>query len=359
MIPELKAMVAKGVDPIKYRNEQEEKAKAANRIKQHTFMPVARDYIDAHRSSWKSDKHTQQWENTLVTYVEPVFKDTPVSSIDIELVLKVLKPIWTKKAETASRIRGRIETVLNYAKSRKYRTGENPAAWRGNLDMLLPANSKVKRTKHHPALPFDSAPEFMKELRNRIGMGARALELLILTAARSGSIRAAEWSEIDFDKELWTIPAEHMKGSKSFTIPLSGAAISLLKALPRMTANNLIFPSPRKNCELSDSTLNRVIELMNIERSRKALPKWIDPNYDKEVVAHGFRSTFRDWGAENTSYSNEMLEIALAHTVSDQTEAAYRRGDMLKKRKQLMDDWARHCEINDTSNVVSIKAAVK
>jgi len=356
-LPELRSMVARGIDPIKHRQEQAEKKSAAEEAKNHTFMPLAKAYIDDHRSSWRSEKHAQQWLNTLVTYVDPVFKTTPIDQINIDLVLKALKPIWKVKAETASRVRGRIETVLSYAKGLKLRSGENPAAWRGNLDMLLPANSKVKRTKHHPALPYDQIPEFMVELRARTGMAARALEFLILTTARSGSIRMAEWAEIDFNKELWNIPADHMKGHKAFTIPLSKAAIDLLKALPRMADTNLVFPSPRNNRQLSDATLCKVIVLMNVAREKQEIPKWIDPNYNKEVVAHGFRSTFRDWGADSTTYSNEMLEVALAHAVSDRTEAAYRRGDMLVKRQQLMEDWAHYCEMK-TDNVVSIKKAV-
>lgn len=357
-IPELKALVASGIDPIEHFNEIEEKKKAAVKAKIHTFMPVARDYIETHRSSWRSEKHAKQWENTLTTYVDPVFKETPIHEITTELVLEVLLPIWSKKAETASRIRGRIETVLNYAKSKKYRAGENPAQWRGHLDMLLPANSKVKRTEHYPALPYTDLPEFMIELRQRKGMSARALEFLILTVARSGSVRKAHRNELSLDKFMWDIPKEHMKGNKAFRVPLSKDAVSVIENTPKMAYSDLVFASPRKEAELSDMSLNKVIKSMNDDRRKKGLREWIDPNYNRGAVAHGFRSTFRDWGAEMTTYPNEMLEVAMAHAVSDKTEAAYRRGDMLLKRQQLMEDWARYCTKSE-AKVVSIKTAIK
>jgi integrase len=355
-IPELKALVAQGIDPIEHFKEVAEKKKSAANAKTRTFMPVAKEYIEAHRSAWKSEKHAQQWLNTLATYVEPVFKDTPINEIGTELVLEALKPIWSTIPESASRIRGRIETVLNYAKGKNYRSGENPALWRGHLSMLLPANSKVKRTEHYPALPYTDLPEFMKELRERKGMGALALQYLILTVARSGSIRKAKSKELNLDKFMWDIPGEHMKGGKAFRLPLSHAAVEVVKATPKMAYTDLVFASPRKNSLLSDMSINKVIKSMNEERIKKGLPEWKDPKYNRRVVAHGFRSTFRDWGAELTTYSNEMLEVAMAHAVSDKTEAAYRRGDMLSKRQQLMEDWARYCA--GATNVVPIKTAV-
>jgi integrase len=357
-IVELNRMVAKGINPIQAQAEEKSKRIAESNAVVINFMKVARDYIAAHRSSWKSEKHVQQWENTLVTYVDPVFKDTPIDKIDIDLVLKALSPIWAIKSETASRVRGRIEKVLSYAKGMKYRTGENPAIWRGNLDTLLPANSKVKRTKHQPSLPYKHMAAFMSELRLRQGIAPRALEFAILTASRSGAVRQATWSEFDLDNKIWDVPASHMKGNREHRVPLSQAAINLLNGLPKMAFTNLVFPSPRKEDHpLSDDTLKMSIELINRDRVKRELPIWSDPVYNKEIVPHGFRSTFRDWAAETTSYPHELQEIALAHTQDDKTEAAYRRGDMLIKRQQLMDDWARFCELN-VSNVVSIKAAI-
>jgi integrase len=330
-IPELKGLVAQGIDPIEHFKAIAEKKKAAAKAKTHTFMPIARDYIETHRSSWRSDKHAAQWESTLVTYVEPVFKDTPIHEINTEMVLEVLRPIWATKAETASRVRGRIETVMDYAKSKKYRSGENPALWRGHLSMLLPANSKVKRTEHYPALPYADLPEFMEALRQRKGTSARALEFLILTVARSGSVRKAKQAELSLDKFMWDIPKENMKGNKAFRVPLSKAAVAVIENTPKMAYSDLVFASPRKDSFLSDMSLNKVIKSMNEERRKKGLREWIDPNYNRGVVAHGFRSTFRDWGAEMTAYSNEMLEVA-------------------------MEDWAKYATKTD-AKVVPIKSA--
>lgn len=357
-VSELNRMVANGIDPIEQNKIEKEKLIEASKKVDLTFMKVARDYIDNNRSSWKSAKHAQQWENTLATYADPVFKKTPIDQIDIDLVLKVLKPIWATKSETASRVRSRIEIVLSYAKGMKYRSGENPALWRGNLDSILPASGKVKNVKHQPALPYSQMSSFMAELRAREGVGSRALEFCILTALRSGAVRFAEWNEIDFDKGMWNIPAAHMKGNREHRVPLSSAAIDLLNSLPRIVNTTHIFPSPKNGGALSDATLAKVIDLINADRERAGLPIWKDPVYDAAVVPHGFRSTFRDWGAETTQFANEMLEVALAHAVGDKTEAAYRRGDMIIKRQQLMEDWARYCEKSE-GNVVSIKKLVK
>ena len=343
-VPELKKKISLGINPITAKVEAIERTSVAAKSKSLTFMMVASEYISIHRPSWNNEKHIQQWENTLTTYIEPIFKKTPIDKIDVNLVMTALVPIWSTKPETASRIRGRVEKILSYAKGMKYRTGENPATWRGNLDSLLPANSKVKRTKHHPALPYDNVSDFMTELRKRTGMASRALEFTILTASRSGAVRNASWSEFDLDKKIWEIPASHMKGKREHRVPLCETAINLLASLPRMGNSNLVFPSPLKeNCPLSDDTLKKVIVLMNADRTKRGLPIWIDPVYDKEIVPHGFRSTFRDWAAESTSYAHELQEVALAHKLTDRTEAAYRRGDMMEKRLHLMHDWAIFC----------------
>lgn len=363
-IAELRDMVGRGIDPIQARDTEKAKKRAIKKAEEITFDVVAADYIEAHRPSWDNPKHIQQWENTLSTYVFPVFGATPIDKIDVDLVLKALTPIWNTKAETASRIRGRIEKILTYAKGMKYRSGENPAMWRGNLEALLPANSKVKRTEHYPALPFHNIKEFMIELRERQGMAARCLELVILTVSRSGSAREAEFSEFDIDSKIWEIPNAHMKKRKRLKtpkhrVPLSNAVIKIIKEIPRMAFTTLVFPSPRKLTPMSDNALNKVIELVNDDREKKGQPRWIDPNSGREITTHGFRSTFRDWAAETTLYPHEMQEIALAHIQDDQTEAAYRRGDMLEKRRQMMEDWAAYCESSTSSNVVSIKKASK
>lgn len=356
---ELKQMVAKGIDPIDAKIQVIAQRADEKKTTIITFEQAAKEYIDLNRSSWKNEKHIQQWENTLTTYVYSIFKDTPINEIGVSHVVKVLAPIWADIPESANRIRGRIETILYYAKGVGYRTGENPATWKGNLEFILPAKNRTKRIKPQPALPYENIQEFMAELRARTGIASRALELAILTAMRSGAVRLATWSEFDLEKKIWDIPADHMKGKIAFRAALSNAAIAMLKVVPRMVGTNLVFPSPRDELKsLSDNTLKKVIELINMERVEKGLPAWKDPKQDREIVPHGFRSTFRDWGSETTSYPHEMQEIALAHAQGDKTEAAYRRGDMLIKRQQMMEDWAQYCEPKN-ANVVSINKAVK
>jgi integrase len=302
-----------------------------------TFGDVARDYIRAHRASWRNPKHGAQWDSTLRTYAEPVFGATPVDAIDRELVLKVLMPIWATKTETATRVRSRIELVLNYARGRGLRTGENPATWRGNLDAVLPKPRKVTAIVHHPALPYDQIPAFLTALRRRAGMGARALEFAILTAARSGEVRGARWSEVDLAAGVWTIPAARMKARREHRVPLSAPALQLLAALPKMEGEALVFPSSRRGTPLSNMAMAAHVRGMNG-------PEKIWQSRDGDaIVPHGFRSSFRDWAAEVTHYPHEMAELALAHTVGSKVEAAYRRGDMFEKRRQMMADWAAWC----------------
>ena len=318
--------VLEGIDPIEERNavRNEKRVNAARAV---TFKECAELYIAAHRVGWKNPKHAEQWPSTLNAYVYPVFGGLSVADVDVGLVLKAIEPIWTTKPETAGRVRGRIETILDWAKARGYREGENPARWRGHLDKLLPARGKVAKVRHHPALPYTEAGTFMAELQTLEGVSARALEFTILTAARTSEVVGAKWQEIDLAAEMWTIPAARMKASKEHRVPLSDRVVTLLRSLPREDGNEHVFVGERKGKSLSNMAL-----LMTLRRMKRA-----------DLTTHGFRSTFRDWAAEQTAYPNELVEMALAHTVSDKTEAAYRRGDMVEKRARLMKDWADYC----------------
>lgn len=325
----LKRLVAEGIDPLAQREFAEaekhaaEKSAALERVqKAATFKLAAAQYIADQEASWRNPKHYQQWVNTLKTYADPVIGDLPVSEITPQHVIDVLRPIWSTKPETASRVRMRIEAVLNSAKLKGWRTGENPAVWRGGLEAALPRISKVKRVRHHPAMPWQQAPEFMAALQDRDGISARALEFCILTAARSGEVRKATWSEINLPEAMWIIPAERMKAGREHRVPLSGHVLSLLSSLPRIAGCNLIFPGNR-NQPLSDMTLGAVLKRMGFQ----------------DYTVHGFRSTFRDWAAEDTHHASEVVEMALAHSVGNKVEAAYRRGDLLEKRRALMDEW--------------------
>lgn len=313
-----------GVDPIEVR-KQAYSAKLASSATALTFEQCAIAFIAAKEPEWKNAKHGEQWRNTLATYAYPVIGKMLVRDVEQAHILRILEPIWTTKTETASRLRGRIENVLDYATARGYRTGDNPARWRGHLDMILAKPSKVAKVDHHAALPYIEIGSFMAELKNQIGQGARALEFAILTVARSGEVRGATWTEIDLNAAVWTIPAERMKASKEHRIPLSSAVVQLLENLPRMADSNLLFPST-KGKELSDMTLTAVLRRM-----------------ERPITAHGFRSTFRDWAGETTAFPREVIEHALAHQLKDKAEAAYARGTLFEKRRRLMADWATYC----------------
>lgn len=311
--------------------------------KAKTFRECAEAFIETKRAEWKNEKHGKQWLATLEAYAFPKFGKLPVASIDRAMVLDVLRPIWSTKTETASRLRGRIESILDWATVSGYREGENPARWRGHLDKLLPAPSKVKKVMHHAALPYAEAGEFMVELRKREGMAAKALEFAILCASRSGEVRGATWAEIDLKARLWVIPAHRMKAGKEHRIPLSDAAVKLLEGLTRVKGSPYVFPAPRGGA-LTDSALTAVLKRMGRD----------------DLTQHGFRSTFRDWAGETTSYPREVIEHALAHQLKDKAEAAYQRGDLLAKRKRLMADWAKFCDTvqKPQGNVVAINEAV-
>jgi integrase len=310
-----------------------------------TFKECAEGYIQTHQSGWKSPKHATQWTATLETYAYPVIGSLPVGAIEDAHVMKILQPIWNTKTETANRVRGRIEKVLDRAKALKLRNGENPARWKGHLDHLLPAKSQVAPVEHHPALPYAQLPDFVKKLRQRVGISARALEFTILTVARTGDTIGAKHSEIEQKEKLWTVPAERVKGKKGarkrdHVVPLTDRALVILEELP--VDGDFVFPGGKEGKGLSNMAMAELLKEMD---------------YPPEVATvHGFRSCFKDWVSEQTAYPNELSEMAMAHTVSDKVEAAYRRGDMRERRRRLMEDWAAYCDSKTVGgdNVVAI-----
>jgi integrase len=321
---ECRLLLVQGLDPIAARKAKRQGVRLAA-ARAVTFKQCAEKYIADHRPSWRSAIHAEQWPTSLSTYVYPAIGDLSVADIDTALVLKVLEKIWHEVPTTAMRVRGRIEAVLDWAKARDFRTGENPARWKGHLQNLLPARDKVRHGNHRPALPYAQAPTFMSELRARNEVTARALEFTILTAARSNEAIGATWSEIDLKAKLWTVPGERMKTGRSHVVPLSDRTIEILKALPRVHGCDYLFPGAK-----AKQSINR-FGMLELLRSMRP-----------DVTVHGFRSTFRDWCGDRTNYPRDVVEAALAHRIADQVEAAYRRGTALEKRRHLMADWARY-----------------
>ena len=319
-----------GIDPIEARKDRRMRARL-DAAKAITFKECAETYIKAHRAGWRNAKHAAQWEATLATYAERVIGCLPVAAIDTALVLKVLEPIWTTKPETAGRVRGRIECILDWAKVRGYRAGENPARWRGHLDKLLPARSKVRRVEHHAALPYAELPSFLANLREQEGIAACALEFLILTAARTGEVIGARWSELDLLDKTWTVPAVRMKAHREHRVPLSARALDIVQKLsalrPADEAVDFVFPGGKAGAPLSNMAF-----LMLLRRMERA-----------DLTAHGFRSTFRTWAAERTGFQREVIQAALAHTMESKVEVAYQRGDLFEKRRRLMTAWGDFC----------------
>lgn len=312
-------------DPLDEKEQQRVSRKVAS-TKSKTFMECAEAYIDAHKAGWKNAKHAAQWTSTLETYAEPVFKGITISSIDTTLVMKVFEPIWKTKTETATRVRGRIESVLDWATVSGYRSGENPARWKGHLDHLLPKRSKVQKVEYHPALPYSEAPEFMKVLRSQAGIAALALEFLILTATRTNETIGARWDEIDIKNRVWTIPGSRMKTGKEHRVPLSAQAIKILKRMQSDSTGECVFPGQRDGNPMSNMVFLQLLKRMG--RS--------------DITAHGFRSTFRDWVGETTQYPREVAEAALAHILRNKAETAYARGDLFMRRTTMMHDWAKY-----------------
>ena len=322
----LRLKVKAGTDPLAERHRAASEALAtaqAAKIAGITFKAVAEAYIAANEASWRNAKHRKQWQNTLSTYVYPVMGDLPVADIGTAHVLKILEPIWQAKPETASRVRGRIETILDAAKARDYREGENPARWRGHISQILPARARLTRG-HHKAMPYDGIPAFIAQLRARDAMAALALEFVMLTATRTSEALGATWAEVDLNKAIWTIPGARMKAGREHRVPLSPRAVEILKGVAPLEKTTL-FPAD-KGGKLSTMAMAMLLRRMK-----------------QDCTVHGFRSAFRDWAAECTGYAHEVCEMALAHTIGNKAEAAYRRGDMFEKRRRLMVDWAAYC----------------
>lgn len=318
--------IVQGIDPVDQR-KADRQARIAEAKKKVSFSTCARRYIEIYEPSWKSPKHAGQWRSTLETYVNPRIGEVLVDEVDTKMILAVLEPIWSTIPETASRLRGRIESILDWAKVQEFRTGENPARWRGHLEYQLPKRSHVQAVRHHPALHYNKVGEFLVELRARSGVAARALEFTILCAARTNETRFATWAEVNLESATWTIPAERMKAGKLHQVPLSNRAAEILQEMLLVRESEFVFPGQSADGSISNMAMLKVLERMG----------------RGDLTVHGFRSTFRDWAADQTRYSGEVAEMALAHAIQSRSEAAYRRGDLFMKRRQLMQDWADWC----------------
>lgn len=314
-----------GVDPIERRDQREQR--------KPTFTSAAAQFIRAHRHGWKNRKHARQWVSTLKTYARPVIGSKPVDTITTEDVLAILRPIWTGKTETAKRVQGRIENILDFAAARRWRDASNPARWRGHLDMLLPAAARVKRVRHHPAMPYDEVPDFLRELEHVEGVAALALRFLILSACRTSEVLQARWSEVDMASAVWIIPAERMKAKREHRVPLTETMLAILRKIPKVEGEPWVFPGGRAGRPLSTMSL-----LMCMRRLGYGVN-----GTRGTCVPHGFRSSFRDWCGEVSSFPTNVAEAALAHVVSDKTVAAYARGDLFVKRRRLMEAWSDWC----------------
>lgn len=316
-------LCAEGIDPIEARNARRDAARieAARAI---TFRQCATAYIDAHKAGWRNAKHGAQWTATLETYAYPAFGDLPVQAVDTGLVMRAVEPIWATKPETATRVRGRIEAILDWAATRGFRRGENPARWKGHLANLLPKRSRVKKVEHHAALPFSEVSAFMRALSEQPGVAAKALAFTILTAARTGETIGAQWPEIDLDAGVWTVPAERMKAGIEHRVPLSGPAVQILREMTAIHSAEFVFPGGKRGRSLSNMAMLKTLERMSRD----------------DLTVHGFRSSFRDWASETTAFPSEVVEAALAHTIESKVERAYRRGDLFQKRRELMGAWA-------------------
>jgi integrase len=335
-----------GIDPIEERRSRKQQARL-EAAKSMTFRECGAAFIAANQSGWRNAKHAAQWPSTLETYVYPVIGMLPVQAIDVGLVMRCLEPIWFEKPETASRVRGRIEKILGWATTRGYRQGENPARWRDNIANLVPKKSRVAKVTHHAALSYAELPAFMAELRAQDSLSAKALEFTILTVARTGETIGARFAEIDVANRLWTVPASRMKGGREHRVPLSAAAFAIVETMQQQTDSDHIFSGPPAAKPLSNMALLMLLRRMGRD----------------ELTVHGFRSSFRDWCAETTRFPAEVAEMALAHKVGDKVEAAYRRGDLFVKRRELAEAWATFCSSSSTgtphSDVVPLRATIR
>jgi integrase len=324
---EARRLVRDGTDPIEARDSAKKRL-ALDQARSVPFRDCATAYIAAHRAGWKNAKHAQQWQNTIETYCGPVFGDQPVQAVDTTLVCKVLEPMWTKKPETATRLRARIERVLDWAKVRGYRNGDNPARWRGHLDALLPNLKKADLVKHHPAIHYTVAGAFLAKVRKQEGLAARALEFTALTALRTSDVIKARWGEIDMDAAVWSIPGPRMKKKREHRVPLSPPAMRILKQMRELRTSDYVFPGRTDAKHMSDGAMRMLLQRMGMKGI---------------ATTHGFRSTFKDWAADTTHHPIEVSSMALAHRISDKVEEAYRRGDLFKKRVAMMNAWASYC----------------
>lgn len=346
-----------GIDPVEERQKrilEMQLAKASTK----TFAQCKEAYIALREPQWSNPKSSQQWHSTLDVYAMPILGKLSVSTIETHHIQQVLEPIWAKKTDTASKLRGRIEMILSYAITSGYRTKDNPARYKGHLDNILPSPTKLIGNKHHPALDYHDINHFMEYLKKSEATSAKVLELLILTAARSGEIRNATWSEIDWNHNKWIIPVERMKANKQHEVPLSNQSIKLLKSLPNYTAKSgLIFPGT-KDRPMSDMTISKLVKRIHEQALKADDPGFIDKHADNKIVTpHGFRSTFRDWAGEQSNFPSEVIEHALAHKIKDKAEAAYQRGTLMPKRVKLMQCWSNYCftkQVKTTGKVVSI-----
>jgi integrase len=347
--------IQRGEDPI--ATKQKAKASLAKeRAGMQTFDEVTALYITSAEAGWTNKKSRQQWQNTIATYASPVIGSMYVSDIDSSHVVRVLDPIWSTKTETASRIRGRIERVLAFATTRGFRSGDNPARYRGHLDTILPSPEKLKNVQHHPALDYEGMGLFISKVRQLNTTAAKALEFLVLTAARSGEVRGATWAEVDVKNKLWTIPSSRMKAGKQHVIPLNDRALNILKGLPRVAGTEVMFPGVRLGT-LSDATLGKVIRTLHTNDLKAGGNGFIDKHAEGRVVTcHGFRSTFRDWAAEQTAFPREVIEHCLAHQLKDKAEAAYQRKTSVPKRKKLMQNWADYCSKDTADKGQNVKS---
>jgi integrase len=322
-------LILMGLDPLDAKTQQRN-AQRLDAAKAITFRACAERYIADHRAGWRNAKHADQWANTLATYAYPIIGNLGIGAIDTGLITKILKPIWATKSETASRVRGRIEAILDYAATHHWRDGPNPARWRGHLEHVLPKKSKVAKVKHHEALGWEDIGPFMVELARQDGIAALALRFAILTAGRTGEVIGARWDEINTKAALWAIPADRMKASKEHRVPLSEDALAVLREAATHRQGDevdaFVFPGGKRGASLSNMAMLALLGRMK--------------RYD--LTTHGFRSTFRDWAAE-TGRPADIAEAALAHVVGDKTVAAYQRGDLLERRRRLMSEWAAHC----------------